>query len=258
MKLTRLTLIISLFFTVQACAQSATPAANASAKPSTGKNAVAMDFPEIRAAILKLAPTIKINAIRPSVLPGFKEVVIDGKVLYVSNDGKLLIQGALIDTATRRNLTEVSEAANRKGLLQAIPDDHKIIFAPAKPKYTVTVFTDIDCGFCRKMHSQIAEYNKLGIAVEYLFFPRAGINSEAYQKAVNVWCAPNRNTALTLAKNDKSLPKKTCTNYVTADYKLGMQVGVDGTPAVYAANGMAIGGYLSPQDMLKALQGQNN
>ena len=100
----------------------------------------------------------------------------------------------------------------------------------------------------------MADYNKLGISVEYLFFPRTGTGSESYQKAVNVWCAPDRKIAMTMIKNDKSLPKKTCTNYVSMDYNLGMKIGVDGTPAVYAANGQHLGGYLSPQDLLKALQ----
>ncbi len=109
----------------------------------------------------------------------------------------------------------------RRDVLAKVPDSRKIIFAPANPKYLVTVFTDIDCGFCRKMHKQVSEYNKLGIAIEYLFFPRAGIGSESFQKAVNVWCAPDRNVAMTMAKNDRSLPKKNCTNSVTMDYELG-------------------------------------
>ena len=258
MKNTRIALALCLFFSVQACAQPAAPVASkAVAKPPVAKAVSAQDSPEIRAALLKIAPSIKITAIKPSVLLGFKEVLVDGKVLYVSADGKYLIQGALIDTVSRKNLTEISEAVNRKGLLEAVPNDHKIIFAAAKPKYTVTVFTDIDCGYCRKMHTQMAEYNKLGITIAYLFFPRAGIGSESYQKAVNVWCAPDRKVAMTMAKNDRVLPKKMCTNYVTANYKLGMQVGVDGTPAVYAASGLLMGGYLSPPDMLKALQGLN-
>jgi thiol:disulfide interchange protein DsbC len=254
MKNLRSLFALSLFFTVQACAQSTAPTP---LKATPSKPASAQDNPAIRTALLKISPDLRINSIGTSVLPGFKEVVIDGKVVYASSDGKYLLQGVLIDLASRKNLTDISEAVIRKDVLAAVPDSRKIIFSPAKPKYTVTVFTDIDCGFCRKMHMQMAEYNKLGISVEYLFFPRAGVGSESFQKAVNVWCAPDRKTALTLAKSDKPLPKKNCTNDVANDFKLGTKVGVDGTPAVYAANGQTLGGYLSPKDLLKALQGLN-
>ena len=247
----RLVFVLPLLFTMQACAQSTAPAP---LKNTTVKSATGKDDPVIRAALLKVAPSLNITNIGPSPMTGFKEVSLDGTIVYVSNDGKYLFQGALIDLATRKNLTDISQATIRKGILDTVPDSRKIIFAPVNPKYTVTVFTDIDCGFCRKMHNQMAEYNKLGISVEYLFFPRTGIGSESYQKAVNVWCAPDRKIAMTMIKNDKSLPKKTCTNYVSMDYNLGMKIGVDGTPAVYTVNGKHLGGYLSPQDLLKALQ----
>lgn len=251
--------VVSMLTSMQACAQPAAPAKPASAtKAPAAKTAAApANEPAIRAALLKAAPGVKITSINPSPIAGFKEVVVDGRVLYVSTDGKYLLQGSLINLDTRTNLTEASEAVLRRALLDAVPASRKISFAPANPKYRVTVFTDIDCGFCRKMHNQVNEYNKLGIAIDYLFFPRAGIGSDSFQKAVNVWCAPDRKVAMTMAKNDRSLPKKNCTNYVTMDYRLGMQVGVEGTPAVYTANGMSIGGYLSPQDMLKSLQQGN-
>jgi thiol:disulfide interchange protein DsbC len=252
-------LVVSMLSSMQACAQPAAPAKPATTgKAPAAKPAVAPgNEPAIRAALSKVAPGVKISAINPSPIAGFKEVVVDGRVMYVSTDGKFLLQGSLINLSTRTNLTEASEAVLRRDVLAKVPDSRKIIFAPPNPKYRVTVFTDIDCGFCRKMHTQISEYNKLGIAIDYLFFPRAGIGSESFQKAVNVWCAPDRNVAMTMAKNDRSLPKKNCTNYVTMDYKLGMQVGVEGTPAVFTASGKSIGGYLSPQDMLKALQQDN-
>jgi thiol:disulfide interchange protein DsbC len=262
MQITRSMTLLAVLFSVQACAQSKAPVPAANqpvAKIAPSKPIIeSKDDAVVRAALTKIAPGINIRLIKESPIAGFKEVVVDGKVLYVSSDGKYLLQGSLIDMAARKNITEASEAVQRKALLATVPNNRKISFAPAAPKYRVTVFTDIDCGFCRKMHSQISEYNKLGIAVDYLFFPRAGIGSESFQKAVNVWCAPNRNVALTMAKNDRILPKKNCTNYVTMDYKLGLQAGVDGTPAVYTASGAVIGGYLSPEDMLKTLQSANN
>lgn len=257
MKSSRPLLILLMAFSMQSCAQGNAPvpaAKPAAAKPAktafTGADAVVAE------ALRKIAPGVEITRIQPSPMPGLREVIVDGRVLYVSTDGKYLLQGQMIDLATRSNLSEASEAVERKTLLAGIPAAQKISFAPANPKYRVTVFTDIDCGFCRQMHSQIAEYNKLGIAVDYLFFPRAGIGSESFQKAVNVWCAPDRKVAMTMAKAGKTLPKKNCSNFVTMDYHLGQKAGVDGTPAVFDGNGRQLGGYLPPDKLLAALQGK--
>jgi len=223
------------------------------AKPAAAKPA---SDAGLRAAIEKAVPGVTIDSIKPSIIPGYKEVAIAGRVVYVSNDGKYLIQGSLMELESRDNLTAASEGALRRGVLDAVPRERRIIFSPAKPKYRLTVFTDIDCGFCRKMHTQIADYNKAGISVEYLFFPRAGENSEAWNKAVSVWCAPNRQKALTDAKADRPVAKKTCTNPIAKDFELGRKIGVDGTPAVYGPDGTQLGGYLSPADMLAKLNRQ--
>lgn len=231
-------------------------AAVAFAQPRPNAPTPAAGDAALRAAILKAVPGVVIDSIRPSIIPGYREVAIGGRIVYVSADGKYLIQGSLLELSSRDNLTMVSEGALRRSVLDAVPRERRIIFSPAKPKYRLTVFTDIDCGFCRKMHTQIAEYNKAGISVEYLFFPRAGENSDAWNKAVSVWCAPNRQKAMTDAKADRPVPKKTCTNPIAKDYELGKQVGVDGTPAIYGPDGTQLGGYLSPADMLAKLNRQ--
>lgn len=257
MNVPRIVLLTTLLSCAQACADSAPSAQTANAKPAAAAKASGNDA-AVRAGLNKLAPGIKITSIKPSPVAGFNEVVVDGRVVYVSSDGRYLLQGALVETATRRNLTDISEAAERRLLLADVPSSRKISFAPADPKYRVTVFTDIDCGYCRKMHSQIDEYNRLGIAIDYLFFPRTGPGTESFRKAVTVWCSPDRRVALTSAKSGKDLPEKDCANFVAQDYALARQVGVDGTPAVYAPNGMQLGGYLSPKDLLKALKNLNN
>jgi thiol:disulfide interchange protein DsbC len=224
-----------------------------SAHAQTAPTASANNFAAIRAAILKVVPNATIDSIKPTVIPGYREVAVGGRIVYASDDGKYLIQGALINLATKENLTDSSEAVLRRGVLDAVGRDRRIVFSPANPKYRITVFTDIDCAYCRKLHSQIADYNKAGIAVEYLFFPRAGLNSESYNKAVSVWCANDRQQALTDAKLDKPVAKRTCPNPVAMEYDLGRRVGVDGTPAIYAADGTQLGGYLSPPEMLAKL-----
>jgi thiol:disulfide interchange protein DsbC len=207
----------------------------------------------IRAAVVKAIPGATVDSIKPSLISGYREVALGTRVVYVSLDGKYLIQGALVQLDSRTNLTDASEARLRQGILAAVGDDRRIMFSPAKPKYRVTVFTDLDCGYCRKLHSQIADYNRAGISVEYLMYPRAGLTSPTYAQAVSVWCSADRRKALTEAKLDRLPPPKTCTNPVADDYKLGQRIGVDGTPAIYAADGNQLGGYLSPGDMIAKL-----
>jgi thiol:disulfide interchange protein DsbC len=188
------------------------------------------------------------------VLPGFQEVSLGTQVVYVSDDGRYLMQGSLVRLADRHNFTDASENALRRDLLDAAGADKRIVFPAEHPRYRISVFTDIDCAYCQKLHSQIADYNREGITVEYLFFPRAGLHSDSYGKAVSVWCAADRQRALTEAKaNPKAVPRRTCANPVAADYALGRRMGFDGTPAVFAADGAQLGGYLAPEEMLAEL-----
>jgi thiol:disulfide interchange protein DsbC len=209
----------------------------------------------VRAAIKALVPEARVDQVEMSVLPGFYEVVMGGQVIYVSGDGKYVVSGVVWDAAARKNLTESRYAGIRKSALASVPADKRIIFPAKNARHTITVFTDIDCGYCRRMHQEMAQYNELGITVEYLFYPRAGRGSESWNKAVSVWCAADHNGAMTAAKNGEPVPNKTdCSNPVDSDFELGQQIGVSGTPAVIAADGTQIGGYLPPEQMLERLQ----
>lgn len=241
---------IFLFFAFASCVTLAQPRL---AKPAVPAVTKPQSDAVVRAAIAKAIPNTTVDSIKPSVIPGYREVAIGGRVMYVSADGRYLIQGSLFDLSTRTSLTENSQALIRRDILSKVGPDRRIIFAPANVKHHVTVFTDTDCGYCRKMHQQIAEYNKLGISVEYIFYPRAGLASDTATKAINVWCSADRRKALTDAKNDRPVPNKTCTNPIAADYALGQKMGFDGTPAIYAADGSQVGGYLAPAQMLAAL-----
>lgn len=230
-------------------------AAEPAAKPGVGAATPASPADEavLRAAMKAVAPDSEITHIGDSPIAGFKEVALGARIVYLSDDGKRLIQGALFDIPSRENLTQLSEAVLRKDLLADIGVDRRIVFAADKPRHTVTVFTDIDCGYCRKLHEQIADYNRLGITIEYLFYPRTGLSGESFDKAVSVWCAPDRRKAMTAAKAGEILPKGTCTNPVTRDFELGRRIGLEGTPAIYAVNGEQLGGYVEPADMLARL-----
>ncbi|ANB16784.1 disulfide isomerase DsbC N-terminal domain-containing protein [Dokdonella koreensis] len=207
-----------------------------------------------RAAILKLVPQATIDTVEPAPMAGFRQVLLGGQLVYVSDDGRYLMQGKLYDAASRTDLTDARLGKARVEKLKNIPASQLLSFGPDKPKYKLTIFTDIDCGYCRKLHQEVAEYNKLGIEFDYLFFPRSGIDSPSFKKAVSVWCAADKKAAFTAAKGGADPAPLTCDNPIAAQFQLGLDVGVDGTPAVYAPNGVKIGGYLPPAQMLERLQ----
>jgi thiol:disulfide interchange protein DsbC len=215
--------------------------------------APAAGTPEARAlaAVKTLNPTVHVDQIGPAAMPGFQEAIIGGQPFYISNDGRYLMQGALYDIATKTNLAEASMSKVRAQLLKTIPASDRIIFAPPNPKYTVTVFTDVECGYCRKLHSQIADYNQQGISVQYVAFPRAGLGSDDFRKMVAVWCSSDPRKALTDAKNDRPVAYRNCKNPVTMEYNLGQRMGLTGTPMVLTSDGVQVGGYLPP-DALRA------
>ena len=252
---------------LSACAQAPSPPATAAkpgaqSTPATSGKAEATSVtgtPEARArdALRKLNPQIKVEQIGAAPIAGFREAIVQGQVGYVSDDGRYLFlpgpQGALYDVTAKKDLSEQSLASIRKDLLKTIPVSERIVFAPPNPKHTVVVFTDVECGYCRKFHSEIAAYNRQGIAVEYLAFPRAGLGSEDFKKMVSVWCAVDRKKALTDAKSDKPVPAKDCKNPVTMQYDLGQRMGLTGTPMILARDGTQLGGYLPPAQLRAAL-----
>lgn len=225
----------------KAAAAQARPEARSDARPGSAEE-------RARSAIRRLNAQVEIDHVGAAPIAGFREVVVGGQTMYVSDDGRYLLQGSLYDIDAKRDLSQGALAAVRRKLLQTIPVSERIVFAPPNPKYTVAVFTDIECGYCRKLHHDIAEYNREGIAVQYLAFPRMGIGSADFEKMVAVWCAPDRRQALTDAKNDRPVPMRNCKNPVTMEYNIGQRVGLAGTPMIINSEGVALaGGYLPPK-----------
>jgi len=209
----------------------------------------------VRAAVQALAPQANIGAIEEAPMPGFRQVLVGGQLLYVSDDGKYLMQGTLFDAREKRDLTAARVAIENRAKIDAVPQDKRVVFGPeGKPRYKVTVFTDFDCGYCRKLHADIAEINKRGIEVDYLFFPRSGVGTPSFDKAVSVWCADDRKAAFTAAKSGVEPKPLTCDNPVAEQYRLGTEVGVNGTPTILAPDGTRLGGYLPPDQLLARLE----
>ena len=191
--------------------------------------------------------------IHDTPVPGIFEVSDGTEVLYVTADGKYMFAGDLYELATRANLTDGRKAGIRATLLAAVRNEDTIPFLSATPKYELYVFTDVDCAYCRRLHSQMGELNKLGISIRYLAFPRSGPGSEGARKLESVWCSTNRQQMLTNAKNGADLVTANCKNPVNAQYQLGAAVGLEGTPALYTKSGVNIRNG-APQDILAQLQ----
>jgi len=207
-----------------------------------------------RAEIASKIPGARPDDLRASPIPGIYELTRGAEIAYVTSDGKYVINGDLYDIAANDNLTEQHRRETRAKLIAAIPESEMLIFGPKDPQYTVTVFTDVDCGYCRKLHSHIADYNRLGVRVRYLFYPRSGPNTESWTKAEEVWCSDNRNDALTRAKLGEELKAKPCPNNpVARHYALGREFDLQGTPAIVMADGEMLPGYLPPDALIQRL-----
>lgn len=240
------------------------PAASAAADaPTLGAGVDPAAVKLVQGALAKLAPGIRLAVVNRAPLPGFYQVIASGQLVYVSTDGKYLLNGDLVDLSARKSLNDAAWAGYRKAELAKVPAADHIVFAPKDPKYRVTVFTDVDCPYCRALHEHMAEYNKLGIAVDYLAWPRSGVTDAAgqptptYQAMAAVWCATDRRTALTAAFAGKAgAPASTaaCKSPVRAEFKLGEELGVNGTPAIFTPGGHLVGGYLTPEQLLSVLQ----
>jgi thiol:disulfide interchange protein DsbC len=208
-----------------------------------------------RADIVKKIDGLKLEDVRMTPVNGIYEITRGSEISYTTSDGRYVILGDMVDIDADQNLSENRRRTIRQRLIDTVPESEMLVFSPKNPKYTITVFTDIDCGYCRRLHSQIAEYNRLGIRVRYLFYPRTGPDTDSWHKAESVWCAPNRLDALTRAKNGEEIKSPKCpTDIVKRDWELGHKLAVEGTPAIFLASGEMLPGYAPPTTLLQYLK----
>lgn len=246
----RLARLLPRLFTVTLLGVAST-ATFAQGKPATPGAVPA----EVRAKVVAKLHGASPEDVALSPIPGLYEVTMGGLVAYVSADGKYLVSGNVYDLDTQANLTAARRNVARAKALAAAREDQMIVFAPPKPKMTVTVFTDIDCGFCRRFHSQMAEINKAGVRVRYMAYPRTGPGTESWRKAEAVWCANDRKDSLTRAKRGEDVKSKACGDAtVKAQYEMGDDLGVEGTPAIFTESGDYIGGFMTPAQLVQTVQ----
>ena len=209
----------------------------------------------IRATLTKLQPDMPIEAIAESPMNGLYQVHLKGgRMLYASADGQFLMQGNLYQMKGNDavNLTREAESKGVAKEINAIPLSEMVVFSPKEPaKAHITVFTDTDCGYCQKLHREVPELNRRGVEVRYMAFPRQGVGSQGYNDLVSVWCAKDRQAAMTQAKSRKQLPPGKCDNPVAKQYEIGQLIGINGTPAIVLANGELIPGYQPAPDLAK-------
>ena len=203
---------------------------------------------KIPASLAELLKGLGIPAenVQATPVAGLYELQIGTQIFYLSADGKYLLTGNLLDMATKENLTDNRMKGIRLDAINKIPADQMISFKAKDEKYMITVFTDIDCGYCRKLHAEIGDYNQQGISVNYLFYPRTGPGTKSYYKAVSVWCDKDRNKAMTDAKAGKEVPQANCENPVARHFQLGTELGVGGTPYIVTDHGDMLPGYVPP------------
>ena len=208
----------------------------------------------ITKSLSSIFPGVTPDEITPSPMEGVSEVLIGPRLMYISNDGKYLLQGSLIDLKTRTDISEERRNGIRLDALKELGEEKMIVFPAKEQKHTITVFTDIDCGYCRKLHGEMDKYNAEGITVRYLMFPRAGVGSPSYNKAVTVWCSKDQLDAMTRSKSGENLPNASCDNPIKEEYELGQLLGVQGTPAIIMEDGAMLPGYVPAARLAKVLE----
>ena len=218
-------------------------------------HAAADEAATIRAALAKVLPDERVTSVHATPIDGLFQVEIGPQVMYMTGDGRYLIDGAIVDLETRENLAEAAQEKARLRAMEALGEDTMIVFESPDPQHEVTVFTDIDCGYCRKLHEQIDAYGEEGITVRYLAYPRTGVGSPSFKKAVQVWCSDDRQQALTRAKSGQSVEGGTgCMNPVEKHMELGQSIGIRGTPAIILEDGQMLPGFVDPKRLAKLLE----
>ncbi len=203
---------------------------------------------------------LEINKVNPSAMPGLVELITNQGLFYASADGKFFIQGKLYGLG--RTVTNYSEESLAQVRVEGMDtfSDAMIVYPAKNEKHVITVFTDITCGYCRKMHEQMSDYNDKGITVRYLAYPRSGIKdrsgqySEGFKDLRSIWCHENPEEALTKAKMGSSVAQRICDKPIEDEFNFGRQVGVNGTPAIILEGGMMVPGYKEPEALLNIIE----
>lgn len=211
------------------------------------------DTEKLKALLQQRLSEISISELKPAPIPGLYEMVFGSRIAYVSADGKYMFTGELIDLENRSNLTAIRRGGLVLKSIENLGEANMIVIGPAKAKRTLTVFTDVDCPYCARLHNEVPRLTQAGVKVRYLLYPRAGKETETYKRAIAVWCAKDRVKAVGVAKSGGKLEMKTCSNPVDEHVRLGHEVGVEGTPTLVLDDGRVVPGYAPAAELLALL-----
>lgn len=212
---------------------------------------------EIKNRLEILVPGYDANSVKISAIPGLYEFVGDGKVLYISKNGRYIVNGYIIDMEDKVNLTEQTQNKVIQKIIADYDEKKMIVFAAeGKPRHTITTFTDVDCPYCAMLHKEVPKLNRAGITMRYLMYPRAGPGSPTFIKSVSAWCAEDQKKAIGIAKDGGVLEAKTCDNPVMEQFELGQKVGVTGTPTMILESGKMLPGFIPADQLIKILDDQ--
>ncbi len=203
----------------------------------------------MKLALAKSMPNVKADKISATPIEGLYEVIVGSQVVYMSVDARYMIEGDLFDLKTKKNVSENAKSSIRLAAIDKLGEDNMLVYRPENVKNIITVITDIDCPYCRRLHSEIPDYLKNDVEVRYVFMPLKGASD--MKKTVSVWCSDDQQMALDIAKAGGEIEEKTCDNPIKEHMKLARELGVRGTPAIVLEDGQLLPGYV-PVDKLIA------
>jgi len=209
---------------------------------------------KLKQKLTKMFPNEVPFEVSRTPVPGLFEIDFGDSFMYITADGQYAVKGDIIDMFSNTNLTDAKRSSTRLATLSVITDENTIIYPAKKKLTTITVFTDIDCSYCRKLHSQMQGYNDLGITIKYAFYPRAGLGSSSYKKAVSVWCADDKRKALDRAKSGQFVESRDCDNPIKLHMDVANKLGITSTPTLVFEDGQIIPGYIPPDRLLSVMK----
>ena len=217
------------------------------------KKVINKDIQELHLALLKKLPQAANSTIKETPVKGVYEVLAGAQIFYMTKDARFVFNGDLIDLESRRNLSDEAKGSVRKEQVDALGEENMVVYKPeGETKHTITVFTDIHCPYCRRLHQEMDEYLASGVKVRYIFLPFKG--KKSFDDSVSVWCAKNQNEAMDLAKSGGELESKTCDHPIEKHRELASVLSIRGTPAILYENGLLDPGYLPASKIVKKLE----
>lgn len=212
-------------------------------------------FAELKASLAKRLPQYEVSHVDKTPVEGIYQVIIGGQVLYMTKDAQYMLDDNLIDLSTRKNYTEDAMSGIRLSEIDQLGEEKMVVYTPETIKHTITVVTDIDCPYCRRLHSEMDQYMASGVQVRYIFMPLKGQSD--YRTTVSVWCAKDKNEALDKAKGGTQLKVKDCDNPIDEHLKVAKSLGVRGTPAIILQDGSMLPGYVPANKLITELANLN-